>query len=239
MPRLLSNAITMHDRFEEKIRTLSKILGFAFRKIALLQAAITHRSIGETNNERLEFLGDSVLNFVIAAELFKRFPKADEGELTRLRALLVRGETVAIVARELKIGQYLHLGPGEQKNGGYQRESILADALEAIIGAMYLDANIEDCGRCVLSWYQGHLDALVPGTAQKDAKTRLQEYCQARHALLPEYRVIEVVGDPHNASFHVECNLTLLKEPSIGMASTRRKAEQQAAEFALKRLHHV
>lgn len=224
----------MSGAWEEKGQRLARALGHVFSDIKLLRAAMTHRSTGVTNNERLEFLGDSVLNFVIAAELYNRFPKAREGDLTRLRALLVRGETVAQVARDLKIGDYLSLGAGELKSGGHQRESILADAMEAIIGALYLDSNMEVCQDRILDWYETRLDALIPEASQKDAKTRLQEYLQAKHLPLPEYGVTEVMGTPHNPTFRVHCTSALLKEPVIGVANSRRKAEQMAAEAALK-----
>lgn len=226
----------MNTSLEEKAQKLAKILNYTFADIKLLRAAITHRSSGGTNNERLEFLGDSILNFVIASELYRRFSKAREGDLTRLRAMLVNGETVAQVARDLRIGEYLSLGIGEQKSGGFQRTSILADALEAIIGAIYLDSNIETCYGCVLNWYETRLNELVPNALQKDAKTRLQEYLQSKHLPLPEYQIVEVQGDPHNPLFQVHCLVPLLKEPLIGRASSRRKAEQNAAEIALKAL---
>ena len=229
----------MAERWIEKAEQLSKKLNHAFSDIQLLQAAITHRSSSETNNERLEFLGDAILNVVVAAELYVRFPKAQEGDLTRLRALLVRGETVAEVAREFGLGEYLSLGIGERKSGGHQRTSILADALEAIIGAIYLDSSLEVCRLCVLRWYESRLNALLPGTSQKDAKTQLQEYMQARHVPLPAYQVVQMGGDPHRPIFEVHCVLTLLKGPFIGIASTRRKAEQNAADLALKALKNA
>ncbi len=229
----------MNKRWEEKGLQLMRRVNHTFIDIKLLQAAITHRSTGVTNNERLEFLGDSILNFVIAAELYQRFPKAREGDLTRLRALLVREETLAQIAKELGIGEHLSLGIGEQKSGGYQRESILADALEAIIGAIYLDDCLEKSRQCVLTWFESRLNALVPGVSQKDAKTRLQEYLQARHLALPEYQVKEIMGDAHNPIFQVHCSISVLKEPLLGTANTRRKAEQNAAEAALEALKNV
>jgi ribonuclease-3 len=226
-----------HDK-TDKIEKLTRKLNYAFSDIKLLRAAITHRSTGETNNERLEFLGDSVLNFVIAAELYNRFPKAKEGDLTRLRAHLVRGETVAEIARDLGIGEYLSLGIGEQKSGGYKRESILSDAMEAIIGAIYLDSNLDSCRTRILTWYDSRLNALIPGASEKDAKTQLQEYCQARHCPLPEYHVLEISGDPHEPTFRVECRVSLLKIFTIGVANSRRKAEQNAADAALEKLQY-
>jgi ribonuclease-3 len=224
----------MNGTWGEKAKKIGRILNYAFTDIGLLRAAITHRSSGVTNNERLEFLGDSILNFVIAAELYQRFPKAREGDLTRMRAMLVKGETAAEVARDLDLGTYLTLGIGEIKSGGHLRESILADALEAIIGAIYLDANIEVCRERILDWYEGRLNALVPGATQKDPKTLLQEYMQGLHLPLPEYQVVKMAGDSHNPIFHVSCTISTLETPKIGIANSRRKAEQMAAEAVLK-----
>ena len=214
-------------------------LNHQFKDIKLLRAAITHRSSGHVNNERLEFLGDSILNFVVAAELYQRFQKAKEGDLTRLRAMMVREETVAQIARQLKIGGFLSLGTGELKSGGFQRDSILADALEAIIGAIYLDSGIESCKDRLLEWYGERLSQLVITASQKDAKTRLQEYLQARHLPLPDYKIIEIAGDAHKPVFQVQCDVPLLSQPMVGSANTRRKAEQNAAELTLKALLDV
>jgi len=231
----------MSEQWDSKNRKLSALLSYTFSDPKLLRAALTHRSSGGTHNERLEFLGDSILNFVIAAELYARFPKAQEGDLTRLRALLVRGVTLAEIARELKLGDYLSLGAGEQRSGGHQRESILADALEAIIGALYLDANLEVCRVRILGWYETRLStlALTPGVSEKDAKTRLQEYLQARHLPLPEYQARQVSGDAHNPVFEVQCSIELLETPLVGTATSRRKAEQNAAEAALEALKNA
>lgn len=231
----------MSELWQDKSRRLMKVLAHNFQDPALLRLAISHRSSGVDHNERLEFLGDSILNFVIAAELYSRFPAAREGDLTRLRAGLVRGLTLAEIARELKLGEYLSLGMGEQRSGGHQRDSILADALEAIIGALYLDANIELCRARLLEWYKTRLDALVlaPGGSSKDAKTRLQEYLQARHMSLPEYQVQQVGGDPHNPVFEVYCSIALLPSPLVGIANTRRQAEQNAADAALEALKNA
>lgn len=221
---------------EDKLKVLAGKLQYTFENPNLLRAALTHRSTGALNNERLEFLGDSILNFSIAAELYNRFPKAREGDLTRMRARLVRGETLAEIAKELGLGDYLNLGAGELKTGGYQRDSILADALEAIIGAMYLDSHLESCRTHILAWYEERLNAILPGAIAKDAKTRLQEILQAQHLPLPEYQIIEVSGDAHNPLFRVQCFVVTLKEPIFGTATTRRRAEQMAAEIALKAL---
>lgn len=223
---------------EEKLRQLSRTLGYSFKKLDLLQAALTHRSRGGAHNERLEYLGDSLLNFTIAAELYQRFPKVREGDLTRMRAFLVRGETLAYIARDLYLGDYLNLGVGEQKSGGHMRDSILADAVEAIIGAIYLDAGVEVARSRILAWYSARLDALVIKGPQKDAKTRLQEYCQARRLPLPHYQVIKIEGDAHEPIFKIQCVVISLNEPNWGVANNRRKAEQAAAEAALKALQN-
>lgn len=221
---------------EEKFRLLQKQLGYRFNDPDLLNAAITHRSMGGAHNERLEFLGDAMLNFTIAAELYRRFPKAKEGELTRLRAHLVRGETLSILARHLDLGEFLQLGIGELKSGGHERDSILADALEAIIGALYLDGGIEEAQQCIYAWFQPLLKDLVPEASLKDAKTRLQEFLQAKKLALPEYEVVAIEGDAHNPTFRIKCSVTLLKEPIVGVANSRRRAEQAAAETVLKLL---
>jgi ribonuclease-3 len=223
---------------EEKLQQLSRKLGYSFKSKELLQAALTHRSKGGAHNERLEYLGDSLLNFTIAAELFQRFPKVREGDLTRMRAFLVRGETLAYVARDLSLGDYLNLGIGEQKSGGHMRDSILADAVEAIIGAIYLDSGVEAARSRILDWYLSRLDALVLKGPQKDAKTRLQEYCQARRLPLPHYQVMMIEGDAHEPIFKIQCVVVTLSEPYWGVANNRRKAEQAAAEAALKVLQN-
>ena len=216
-------------------RLVSRI-GHSFTDAGLLRLALTHRSCGSHNNERLEFLGDSILNFTIGEALYRRFPTAREGQLSRLRSQLVKGETLAEIARELALGECLILGEGELKSGGCRRDSILADALEAIIGAVYLDAGMETCRERVLIWYRGRLEALSPDTSQKDPKTRLQEYLQAKKAPLPEYKVVEVSGEAHAQAFTVECRVTLLDQPTVASASNRRAAEKQAALNALRRL---
>jgi len=222
---------------DEKLESLSQKLGHRFTHPDLLRSAITHRSRGRMHNERLEFLGDSILNFTIASELYHRFPKAREGDLTRMRALLVRGETLAQIARDLSLGEYLHLGLGERKSGGQQRESILADALEAIIGALYLEGGFPLCHSRILVWFESRLENLTPGTSQKDAKTRLQEYLQSKREALPEYQIVEVSGDAHNPLFKVQCVVRILNKPVFGIANSRRKAEQAAADQALEILN--
>lgn len=224
---------------EEKLEALSRKLGHHFSRTELLRAALTHRSRGGVHNERLEFLGDSILNFTIAAELYHRFPNSREGDLTRMRALLVRGETLAQIARDLSLGEYLNLGIGERKSGGQQRASILGDALEAIIGALYLEGGLPLCRARIMDWFESRLENLTtPGISQKDAKTRLQEYLQAKKMPLPEYHIVEVYGDPHNPTFKVQCMASVLEKPVYGLSNSRRKAEQAAAENALEILNH-
>ena len=223
----------------DKLNELSLRIKHTFSDLKLLTSAITHRSSTGTNNERLEFLGDAVLSFVIADELYGRFPKAREGDLTRMRAALVKGETIASIARNLELGKFLQLGQGEKKSGGFQRESILADALEAIIGAIFLDSNIETCRACILSWYEDQFDHLNTGQSQKDPKTELQEYLQGKRQPLPTYRVVKVVGDAHHPVFHVACQVCLLEAPSIGVGNTRRKAEQDAALAVLRAIDNA
>lgn len=221
----------------QDLKNFMHALGYFFKNEALLGAAITHRSVSINNNERLEFLGDAILNFTIGAELFKRFPTAREGMLTRLRAQLVRGETVAELAKELKLGDYLRLGMGELKSGGHQRISILSDALEAIIGAIYLDSDIGTCSACIVRWYEMRLDTMIPSASAKDPKTELQEWMQAKHYPLPEYRVLSITGDTHNPLFRVACRVSVLPDPVEAVASSRRQAEQLAAESILKVLY--
>lgn len=213
---------------------LCKRLGYAFREPALLDTALTHRSAGGTNNERLEFLGDAILGFVIADILYERFPGAQEGELSRLRANLVKGETLAEIARGLRIGDELMLGPGELKSGGFRRDSILAGALEALVGAVYLDGGLEDGRRMVESIFGDLLASSAPGLKQKDPKTRLQEYLQARRTALPAYDVHAVEGLDHDQTFHVTCVIDGVEQPFRGTGTSRRKAEQDAAEKALR-----
>ncbi|ABC28642.1 ribonuclease III [Hahella chejuensis KCTC 2396] len=216
-----------------KLERLQRALGYTFKEPALLTLALTHRSFGGRNNERLEFLGDSVLNFIIADYLFGRFEEAREGQLSRLRARMVKGVTLAEIAREFDLGEYLRLGSGEMKSGGFRRESILADALESIIGAIYLDAGFEVCADRVLNWFEARLQKLNLKDTQKDSKTRLQEYLQARQLNLPRYEVISVQGEAHAQTFHVRCEIDGLSDATEGTGSSRRVAEQKAAKQAL------
>lgn len=218
------------------LAALEAALEYHFRDPARLTAALTHRSAGSRNNERLEFLGDAILSFVIAEVLYQRFPEAAEGDLSRLRATLVKKESLAALARTLQLGDCLTLGGGELKSGGYRRESILADAMEAVFGAVYLDGGWESCRSLILRLYERALRELPPLAALKDPKTRLQEYLQSRKAPLPEYRVHDVGGAPHARTFNVTCAVTGLGIEATGTGRSRRKAEQAAAEAALDRL---
>jgi ribonuclease-3 len=218
------------------LQALSRRIGYQFRDTSRLELALTHRSYGGKNNERLEFLGDSIVNFVIGEALFQRFPQAREGQLSRLRARLVKGQTLAELAREFELGECLRLGSGEMKSGGYRRDSILADGVEALIGAIYLDAGMDVAKARVLSWYATRLEAIDLQDNQKDPKTRLQEFLQSRQAALPRYEVVSVEGEAHAQVFTIECHVEMLEDHTLGVGSSRRHAEQQAAEKALETL---
>lgn len=218
------------------IERLQRKIQYTFQDHALLLQALTHRSASSKHNERLEFLGDSILSFVVADALYHRFPRIDEGDMSRMRATLVRGNTLAEIAREFDLGECLRLGPGELKSGGYRRDSILADTVEAIIGAIYLDSDIDNITSLILRWYQQRLDEISPGDKQKDPKTRLQEFLQGRRLPLPSYLVMQVKGEAHDQEFTIECQVAGVDEPIIGKGTSRRKAEQSAAEIALRKL---
>ncbi len=215
------------------IDELAATIGYQFKTASLLEEALTHRSKGSANNERLEFLGDAILGFVVAEVLFARFPKESEGVLTRFRAALVKKETLAEMARGYRLGDYLRLGPGELKSGGFRRDSILADAMEAVIGAIYLDSDMATARAFVLRSLGDRFEHL---RVQKDPKTQLQEFLQARRRPLPEYRVTATHGTAHDQQFEVQCSVNGLPEPAQGVGNTRRKAEQAAARQALDAL---
>jgi len=213
---------------------LCTALGYRFQEPEGLEEALTHRSASARNNERLEFLGDALLNLIVAEYLYQHYPKASEGELSRLRASLVKGETLASLARELKLGDWLRLGQGELKSGGYRRASILSDALEAVIGAVYLDSDFGACRDWVLYLYRDWLAQLSNANELKDPKTRLQEYLQADQRPLPVYNVLEIRGEPHAQSFTVECVVS--ESRTMAMGDSRRKAEQESARLMLEQL---
>ena len=226
----------MSDLLKQRLQAR---LGYEFRDPAQLDLALTHRSHGARNNERLEFLGDSILNFIIGEALYQQFPEAREGQLSRLRSQMVKGETLAELAREFELGECLRLGEGEMKSGGHRRESILADTVEALIGAIYLESGFQVCAERVNAWYQSRLQALSLAQPAKDAKTRLQEFLQAHKLPLPEYDVVEVEGEAHAHQFTIECRVTPIKETVRTQASSRRVAEKQAAAEMLEKLQKI
>ena len=211
-------------------------LGYAFRDPALLDAALTHRSASKRNYERLEFLGDAVLNFAVAVQLFREYPDADEGDLSRYRAALVSGSSLATVAIGLALGEQLRLGSGELKSGGFRRSSILADSLEALFGAVYLDGGITAASAVIERLFAVRLGDLPEARELKDPKTRLQEYLQARGLSLPAYAMEEVSGEPHEHWFVASCEVAALDLRARGEGSSRRRAEQEAAQRVLEQL---
>ena len=209
--------------------------GHRFADPALLAQALTHRSAGSPHNERLEFLGDALVSQLIAEALYARWPGADEGALTRARAELVRESALAAVARQLQLGEALVLGPGEMKTGGHRRDSILSDALEALVAAIYLDSGFEATRATVLPWFEPLMATMpAPDKVGKDAKTRLQEWLQARGKPLPQYAVLEEGGEDHARIFRASCTLADPLLATEGEGSSRRAAEQQAADAALQ-----
>jgi ribonuclease-3 len=218
------------------IDKLCRTLGYRFNDPRLIEQALTHRSAGGKNNERLEYLGDAILGFVIADELFSRFPDATEGQLSRLRSSLVKRDTLAKVAREFKLGDYLRLGQGELRSGGQSRDSILADGIEAIFASIYLDGGYKACRDVIQAIFLPRIQTLSLDSQQKDPKTQLQEYLQAKRIDLPEYEILNIDGDPHNQRFSVICSVSALGEKSSGQGASRRKAEQDAASKMLAQL---
>lgn len=220
-----------------KTERLQSRLGYCFNDPKLLQQALTHRSHSTPHNERLEFLGDSILNFIVAAELYGRFTRLREGELSRLRASLVREQSLHDIATRIALGDFLRLGEGELKSGGFRRPSILADSVEALIGAVYLDGGYEAARGVVLSLYGEQLDTLDPSvTADKDPKTQLQEWLQSRKHPLPQYNVVATHGAAHDQRFEVECSIPALNMRTLGSGTSRRLAEQEAARRAYEAL---
>lgn len=210
-------------------------LGYEFQDMELLVLALSHKSVGSRNNERLEFLGDSILSYIISETLFESFPKADEGQLTRMRAHLVCKDGLAKVAKSLGIQEQVILSNSEHKTGGHQRASILADALEAIIAAIHIDSSIEQAKPVVQNWFASYIDELK-STIKKDAKTQLQEYLQSLGKELPIYDIVEVSGPAHKQTFRVECKIPDNNMIFSGVAESRRKAEQLAAKLAYEQL---
>lgn len=208
-------------------------IGYQFQRVELLQQALSHRSKGAKNNERLEYLGDSLLNFIIAEALFDKFGHAKEGDLSRLRAFLVQGTTLAEIAAEFSLGDYLLLGEGELKSGGFRRASIQADAIEALIGAIYQDSDFTTCCSIVLTWFADRLQNITLENTDKDPKTRLQEYLQERKRPLPSYIVVNTLGEAHAKQFVIECRLQDESQSTQGCSSNKRAAEKVAAEKML------
>ena len=214
------------------LERLREAIGYRFRDEDLLLRALTHSSYGALHNERLEFLGDSVLNCAVALELYSKFPQLTEGELSRLRANLVNQQSLASVAQQFDFGAQLLLGEGESRSGGSRRPSMLADAVEAVIGAAFLDEGFEAARRVVRTLLGGAIDAIDPATSGKDPKTLLQEYLQGRRMALPQYAVVATRGEAHEQQFEVECVIPELRIRSLGAGTSRRSAEQEAARHA-------
>ncbi|UVW34609.1 ribonuclease III [SAR92 clade bacterium H455] len=225
---MASNAKQLQDRLQ-----------YQFSDPQLLTLALSHRSCGSNNNERLEFLGDAVLGMAISSFLFQRFPEAREGDLSRIRSQIVRAESLAAIARNLNLGPELLLGPGEMKSGGYRRDSILGDTVEALIGAVFLDRGLTAVEACIQNWFSESLDTLTLDSPVKDAKTTLQEWLQARGKPLPEYLVVKIEGEDHSRLFTMSCTIDAVEETAEATASSRRKAEQLVAEKLVKKLENI
>lgn len=220
-----------------ELQNLEIRLGYAFENIELLNQALTHRSFGPNHNERLEYLGDAILGMIIAKRLYDLFPSCPEGDLTRMRSTLVRETMLAEIAREYGIGNCLRLGPGELKTGGTRRQSLIADAVESIIGAMFIDTN-EDYPRVrqvVLSWFESRLENIKPGAAQKDHKSTLQELLQSKHKELPDYKVVKITGSDNDQHFVVSVSVRGYAD-CLGEGSSKRRAEQEAAGKMIEQL---
>lgn len=216
---------------------LQDTFGYTCRNLSLFETALTHRSAGSSHNERLEFVGDAVLNCVAGVLMYRHFPDAPEGELSRYRASLVSGESLASIAAELKLGEWLRLGPGELKSGGFRRKSILADTLEALFGAIYLDDGFDAAFAVIERILAARLPNLPSAAQLKDPKTRLQEALQSRALPLPEYSVEAISGEPHEQHFSVRCEVRALQLQALGAGSSRRAAEQESAQRVLEALH--
>lgn len=224
-------------RMTQTINRIERAINHPYSNPSLLQTALTHRSHSSPHNERLEFLGDAILNCVVGRLLFDRFPDLPEGDLSRLRANLVRQDSLHQLALKLSLGEALRLGDGELKSGGAQRPSILADALEAVFGSVWLDAGFEAASAVIARLYQDMLAAIVPGQPIKDAKSRLQEYLQGRKLPVPKYALVATEGEAHAQQFRIVCHIDALKIETEGSGGSRRAAEQIAAERALERLN--
>jgi len=221
---------------KKNIQSLEKILNYNFNDKNLLELALTHRSFQGKNNERLEFLGDSILNFIIAELLFKKFNALPEGDLSRLRSQLVKSATLSEIGILLNLGDYLILGEGELKSSGWRRPSILADSVEAIIGAVFIDGGIKASHNLIINWFKDRIDSINPNDIEKDSKSLLQELLQAKKIPLPDYNVISIEGEAHCQYFKVSCTIPKLGVTIEGEGSSRKIAEQGAAEEMLKKL---
>lgn len=222
-----------------EVNVLQKKIGYFFKQQNLLLHALTHKSFSNQHNERLEFLGDAILNYIIANLLYHKYKNINEGEMSRIRSNLVCARTLAELAQELNLGNYVKLGQGELKNGGYRRESILANVVEALIGGIFLDSNIQTVELLICHWYEIRFKKNNPRSIQKDPKTRLQEYLQNHQLPLPIYCINNVSGRDHDQIFTISCQISELKQPILGYGSSRRKAEQSAAEVVLQELIKV
>lgn len=215
---------------------LSRKLNYQFKNPDLLKMSLTHRSHDVKNNERLEFLGDAIVNFIVAEILYERFPRAQEGDLSRYRASLINRDTLGILGKQFDLGRYLQLGAGELKSGGSDRLSIVSCAMEAVIGAIYLDGGFDIVRQCLMQWYEPLIQSLSDAKLHKDPKTQLQEFLQSHHRSLPSYQVESVEGEAHQQIFVVSCHVDGIKQSVIGKGSSRRRAEQDAATLMLELL---
>ncbi len=222
---------------QDRLEQLQAQLGYAFTDVANLRLALTHRSAAGLHNERLEFLGDAVLELVVTSRLYQQFPGVDEGRLTRFRAQLVRKESLAMKARELGVGRHLILGPGERQSGGWERDSILADSLEAILGAIYLEAGLQAVTERLEDWFEEEFGRLDARRVVKDSKTALQEFLQAEGKPLPTYALLQTTGLGHQQRFTVACTCQTLETPGVAEGDSIKQAEQKAAETCLAQLH--
>lgn len=213
---------------------LYQAIGYHFSDTSLLERALTHRSANKEHNERLEFLGDAVLGLCIAEMLYEKFPRQPEGKLTRMRSNLVKGDTLAAIARELELGSLIRLGSGEMKSGGHRRDSILADAVESLLAAIYLEAGLESVNQTIAKLFNSRIDKLDPNLQIKDNKTQLQEYLQSRQLPLPDYQVVDISGKDHAQVFTVSCSVESIKLSKTATGKSRRIAEQKAAKSILE-----
>ena len=231
---MISIQMTQPDTGKDLLLHIKDVMGHGFTDAGLLSRALTHRSFSRTHNERLEFLGDALLGMFIADELFIKFPEAAESDLTRMRSSLVKKETLAQLAKQLELGDHIRFSVGEHKSGGGRKESLLANALEAVIGAIYLDSDLGACRQSILKLYTPLLDAMSVENIQKDPKSKLQEYMQANKKALPAYHVIAEEGGAHGVLFTIECRIEGLTEPVVAKGRSKRNAEQSAARTALE-----